>query len=312
MPSAWVREPAPSRTFRSLLRGRRPASGISGALLRSLVANGSCHPLHRGWYSVQKPSSERHRHLLRVTALLEEYDGKVMASHGSAVAVLGLPDEEIDWGTVHLMWRSTGTKFRAFSRVHIHELVEHPLLRHGTTAVDPALAAVQVGLRSQLAMLVVADDCLHRHLTTVHALRAAAFALTGQRGVTRARAALPWCDGRHETPGETLTALTLRRLGYAFTPQHDIERIEAPGRHYYADFIIDGTNVLVEFDGKAKYDPESSPDAARANFQEKRREDEIRRLGYRVVRLTRADLARPALVRARVEAALRDSRLDAG
>ena len=303
-----LRHLAPSGVF-SAAAAR--ASGISGAVLRSLVANGSCHPLHRGWYSVEKPTSQRHRHLLRVTALLEEYDGQVMASHASAVALLGLPDEEIDWGTVHLMWRSADAKFRAFSRVHIHELVEHPLLRHGITAVDPALAAVQVGLRSQPAMLVAADHCLHHALTSVHNLRAAASVLTGQRGVTRAKAALPWCDSRHETPGETLTALTLRRLGYAFSPQHEIPRVEQPGRHFRADFIIDGTNVLVEFDGRTKYDPDSNPEAARANFDEKQREDEIRRLGYRVVRVTRADLARPALVKARIEAALRDARLDA-
>ncbi|WP_330475983.1 type IV toxin-antitoxin system AbiEi family antitoxin domain-containing protein [Terrabacter sp. C0L_2] len=34
------------------------ASGISGALLKSLVARGQCHPLHRGWYSVQRPTSD--------------------------------------------------------------------------------------------------------------------------------------------------------------------------------------------------------------------------------------------------------------
>jgi very-short-patch-repair endonuclease len=308
MASMDLRPLAPSGVF-SAAAAR--ANGISGALLRSLVTAGACHPLHRGWYSVQRPSSERHRHLLRTTALLQEYDGQVMASHGSAVALLDLPDEEIDWGTVHLMWRSPDLPFRAFSRVHIHELIEHPVLQHGATTVDPALAAVQVGLRSQAAMLVVADHCLDKGLTTLGGLRAAARSLSGQRGVTRARTALPWCDGRHESPGETLTALMLRRLGYAFTPQHEIERLEQPGHRYYADFIIDGTNVLVEFDGRVKYDPETNPDAARANFAEKRREDEIRRLGYVIVRLTRADLARPTLVRARVESALRDSRSQA-
>ncbi|KRC88911.1 hypothetical protein ASE25_13955 [Terrabacter sp. Root85] len=283
-------------------------SGISGALLRSLVARGECHPLHRGWYSVQRPTSDKHRHRLRVTALLEEYAGLVMASHASAVAVLDLPDEGIDWGTVHLMWRDPERPFRAFSRVHIHELVEHPRLHHRGQTVDLGLAAVQVGLHSQIGMLVVADHCLRKGLTTSESLTAAARSLRGHRGVTRAKAAVSWCDSRHESPGETLTAHVLRGLGYAFTPQLEIARREHPGRSFYADFHLDGTNVLVEFDGKVKYDPETNPDAARANFDEKLREDELRRLGFVVVRLTRADLARPALVRTRIEAAIRDSR----
>jgi len=272
------------------------------------VARGQCHPLHRGWYSVQRPTSDKHRHRLRVVALLEEYEGRVMASHCSALALLDLPDEDIDWGTVHLMWRDAELPFRAFSRVHIHERVEHPALRHGAETVDLGLAAVQVGLRSQIGMLVVADHCLRVGLTTPESLAAAARSLGGQRGVTRAKAAIPWCDGRHETPGETLTAHVLRGLGYAFTPQFEVVRSERPGRVFHADFRIEDSLVLVEFDGKVKYDPLSNPDAARANFDEKLREDELRRLGFVVVRLTRADLARPALVRARVEAALADSR----
>ncbi|WP_344257542.1 hypothetical protein [Terrabacter carboxydivorans] len=139
-------------------------------------------------------------------------------------------------------------------------------------------------------------------------MAAAARSLGGQRGVTRAKAAVPWCDGRHQTPGETLTAHIFRSLGYAFTPQFEVARQERPGRVFHADFRIHDSFVLVEFDGKVKYDPGSNPDAARANFDEKLREDELRRLGYVVVRLTRADLARPALVRARIEAALADSR----
>ncbi|GAA2017741.1 type IV toxin-antitoxin system AbiEi family antitoxin domain-containing protein [Terrabacter terrae] len=283
------------------------ACGISGALLRSLVARGRCHPLHRGWYSVERPAGDKHRHRLRVIALLEEYGDAVMASHCSVVALLDLPDEDIDWGTVHLMWRDPDMKFRAFSRVHIHERLDHPGLQHERATVDLALAVAQVGLRSQTGMLVVADHCLHRSLITPARLAAAAHALRGQRGVTRAKAAVPWCDARHESPGETLTAQVLRELGYSFTPQFEVPRLERPGRVFHTDFRIDGTRVLIEFDGKLKYNPDVNPDAARANFQEKLREDELRRLGYFVVRLTRADLAKPALVRARVEASIRDS-----
>ena len=153
-------------------------------------------------------------------------------------------------------------------------------------------------------ILVAADDRPGEYVV----IEAASRSLRGQRGVTRAKAAVPWCDRQHESPGETLTAHVLRGLGYAFTPQLEVPRRERPGRAFYADFHIDDTNVLVEFDGKVKYDPESNPDAARANFDEKLREDELRRMGFVVVRLTRADLARPALVRARIEAAIRDSR----
>ena len=62
---------------------------------------------------------------------------------------------------------------------------------------------------------------------------------------------------------------------------------------------MDGANVVVEFDGKVKYaagDPE-------VLWDEKRREDRLRRLGYVVVRITWADLERPGAVAAAVRAA---------
>jgi very-short-patch-repair endonuclease len=81
-----------------------------------------------------------------------------------------------------------------------------------------------------------------------------------------------------------------------------IERMEAPGRTYVADFLIDGTRVIVEFDGRGKYDDPT------VLFAEKQREDELRRLGYVVVRLTWEDLSRPEQVRRRLAAAVALSR----
>jgi very-short-patch-repair endonuclease len=68
------------------------------------------------------------------------------------------------------------------------------------------------------------------------------------------------------------------------------------------DFLVNGTKVVVEFDGKVKYaagDP-------KVLWLEKRREDRLRRLGYVVVRITWAQLERPGAVAAAVRAALRD------
>lgn len=66
------------------------------------------------------------------------------------------------------------------------------------------------------------------------------------------------------------------------------------------DFLVAGTRVVVEFDGKSKY---ADGDPA-VLWAEKRREDRLRRLGYVVVRITWADLETPGAVAARVRTAL--------
>ena len=55
------------------------------------------------------------------------------------------------------------------------------------------------------------------------------------------------------------------------------------------DFVVEGTSVVVEFDGKVKYG-DGNGDVL---FQEKLREDRLRRLGYTVIRVTWDDLRRP-------------------
>lgn len=120
-------------------------------------------------------------------------------------------------------------------------------------------------------------------------------------GIERVRAALPRCDGRHESPGETVAAWVLHHLGYRTVPQFAVPGSEAltpGGRGYRADLGIVGTRVLVEFDGRSKYS------SAQDLWDEKRREDRIRSLGWEIVRLTWADLHRPERVRALVEAAV--------
>ena len=66
------------------------------------------------------------------------------------------------------------------------------------------------------------------------------------------------------------------------------------------DFLVTGTNVVVEFDGRMKYDS-GDPGIL---WAEKKREDALRRLGYVVVRLTWADLERPGAALAKVRSAI--------
>lgn len=275
--------------------------GITATSLRARVADGQCFRLHHGWYSVRAPTDERHRHWLRVSALLQEYAGLVVASHGSALVWLGLPTERVDLGTIHLMWRPETSPFRSFSRTNIHERIDHPQLPLLEETVHPALAVAQVGLADQRSLLVAGDAALRTSQTTHSRLRTACGALKGQRGVTAARAAVEWCDARHESPGETLTAFVMRTLGYRLQPQFPV-----PGTPFRSDFLVEGTRVLIEFDGQVKYDSDE------ARFAEKVREDDIRARGYEVVRVTWSMLRDPERIARLVEAAIRRSRARSG
>ena len=92
-------------------------------------------------------------------------------------------------------------------------------------------------------------------------------------------------------------------LGVAVTPQ--LQVTTRLGTRW-ADFRIDGTTVLLEFDGRIKYtDPQR---AGIVLWQEKRRQDALEDEGWTVVRVTWADLDDPAALWGRIRAAIARSR----
>ena len=66
-------------------------------------------------------------------------------------------------------------------------------------------------------------------------------------------------------------------------------------------YFLVAVRSVVEFDGAVKY---AGPDGVEALVAEKRREDQLRALGYAVVRVTWDDLAHPARLLAAIRAAL--------
>ena len=138
------------------------------------------------------------------------------------------------------------------------------------------------------------DAALARHVTT-RADLTAALDLPGARyGLADARAAVDAVDPKAESPGETRTRLILVAAGLDVRSQVTIEDVDgAVGR---VDFLVGG-RVVVEFDGLVKYD---GADGKLALAREKVREDRLRAAGFRVVRLTWADLAHPERVVDRV------------
>ena len=288
---------------------RALAVGIDRPELRRLVRNGRVHRLHHGWFATREPADAADHHRLRLAALLQQYAGRAVASDASALLLLGLPTYEPDWAVAHLL-RTGPTGARRAKAHRKPDLVVRPALCHpeaarlpsGERATHAAVAIALAGLADPCAFLVPADAALSGRRISRDDLRLAVEVIGRRPGIEKVRAALPRCDGRHESPGETVTAWVLHHLGFRTVPQFRVPGTEAltpGGQGYRADFGIVGTRVLVEFDGRSKYG--SSQDL----WDEKRREDRIRALGWEVVRVTWKDLQHPERVRALIEAALR-------
>jgi hypothetical protein len=118
-----------------------------------------------------------------------------------------------------------------------------------------------------------------------------------RRGLVQARRTLSLLDPRSESPGESMSRAVFAENGIS-PPKPQFRVYDSAGRFVgRCDFGWRDQRVLGEFDGKKKYGElvlqrgQSPEDAL---FEEKRREDRLRDLGWQVVRWVWADLFAPA------------------
>jgi hypothetical protein len=303
------------------------AIGIDAAGLRQRLRAGVTRRVIRGWYAVWAPGVDRppwegedvhdtarRRHRLLVLALLRSFEGRVVASHQSALVLHGVALWQADLATAHVCRSTTDhTRHRNSAVIHPETGVDPVATEDGFRTVPIPHAVVQVGLyppdsfasRTPMDSLIAADHALHHGKLTARELEVAVEAHSHHAGIPAVRALLAHADGRHESPGETRLAHSLRRLGYDFTPQ-----VPLPGG-YFGDFGLDGEDVVVEFDGLGKYDAATSGAAAgtalarRQNLAaEKKREEDIRRgSGTEFARFLWSEADNLPLIRDRVESA---------
>lgn len=304
--------------------------GIGPSAIRHRVRQHELLPLVRGWYAVRQPGSARApwdgadrfetatlRHALVATALVRSFDGRVAASHASAVVLHGGRLWRSDLSTAHVA-RVVDDHSRHRRGAVIHPSTGQPpmLTTSGVATVPVAWAVVQVGLvpsvdgrPSAMESLVAADGALAAQLVTRSELDVAIDAHGGHPHIDAVRRLLGAADGRHESVGETRLAHALRHLGYTVVPQLEVC---VDGRRYFADFALDAEPVLVEFDGLGKYlmaanGVAAAPDpASRARFAvaaQRRRQDELEQAGYEFARIAWTDLEDLSVLRAKVERA---------
>ena len=260
------------------------SAGYDKWSLCRLVKAGACVHLCRGVYAacdgVRRTPEQEHGRLSRAALLV--YPDALLSGH-SALNELGLPVWGADLARAHLernVRHEVLTQRFVIRPRLVTELQESERCEH------PAVAVVQHCLESGAsAGIVAADAGIHASVLTVDDLEVAARAIAGWARSSRVRTMLAHADGRSESPGESRLRFGLTVAGVETEPQVLIrdDLGYAVGR---VDLLVKGTRVVVEFDGKVKY----ADGNGETLWQEKRREDGLRRLGYTVVRVIWADL----------------------
>lgn len=269
-------------------------------------------------------SEDRHR--IRVIAAQRrrgEGLGGGVFSHVSAAVLWGLPLARCEPERVHVSGAATNGHVRAG---------EPAVARHEVAVAEHEVAVVE-GMRCTSLPRTIADVLRSSSEETGislldAALRAAAggdgfgrydeaaaeelreevarHLHPGARGVRRARAILEIGDGRAHLPGESISRLYLRHIGFA-PPRLQVP-IDGPrGTRYFADFGLDDAGVWGEFDGRAKYVDATvrgaDVDVQTVLLAEKEREDWIRgTTGRRVVRWGGQDIRDAGTLRVRLAA----------
>jgi hypothetical protein len=264
-----------------------------------MCASGRWRRLRRGIYiaadDLARAESNGQRHQLDCLAVLLAVDRPSAAiSHRSAARLWGFPLRRRPEDVVFLTDPTHGHDGRGF-HVTRAPLDPREVSNRGPFRLTTAARTlIDVAREEPLEDAVIAmDAALLTRRVTAQELRTAAARATTWRGGRRASRAVALADGRAESPLETRGRL--RIVGAALPiPGLQVE-IRAAGRLVgVVDAWYEEAAVAVEFDGRVKYtDPWRGRTPDRVLWDEKRREDELRSLDIRIVRIADADLNSP-------------------
>ncbi|WP_233517361.1 type IV toxin-antitoxin system AbiEi family antitoxin domain-containing protein [Geodermatophilus marinus] len=276
--------------------GDAVAAGYAREDVGGLVARGRWVRLRRGVYAdravvdaVAGDPAARHR--LNCAAVLVRLAPGPAVSHTSAARVLGLVAPRSQDDCVRLTDEAQWRRGRGYevTRASLPQGSVLPLGPFRVTA--PARTLVDCARGWSLEDAVVAmDDALHRRLVEPDELTAAVLAQTHWLGIGGAARAAGLADGRAESPLETRGRLRILGSGLP-APELQVEIHDRHGFVGRVDGWYEEAAVAVEFDGFVKYEvPRDDRSPARVAWEEKRREDALRALDIRVVRIANADL----------------------
>jgi hypothetical protein len=239
-------------------------------------------------------ADERERHLLDCIAVFLSLDPGPVLSHSSAARLHALLVPRGESSDVRVtavdQWRR-GRGYRVARAALLPDDVV-PWLAFGTTTVARTL--VDCAREWTLPQAVVAmDAALNDGRVRRAELQEVVHSARHRIGASDAARALGLSDGRAESPLETEGRLALLAAGLP-APELQVELHDVRGVLARVDAWYDEAALALEFDGRVKYfDPRDGRSAGEVVWEEKRREDRVRGLGVRFVRIAKADLGGP-------------------
>ncbi|WP_422115999.1 DUF559 domain-containing protein [Brachybacterium sp. UNK5269] len=218
--------------------------------------------------------------------------------HATAAELLEVPlPREHEYAQsllVHCLLPPGRPRRRPTPRLHVHTGPDRPSSRiRGVAISGPVALLAELSRTLSHTQLVAAADQLvgpHSRLRprpTAAQLRDLVAAATGTYRITRVRRAVALARDRVESPKETETRLLLLHAGFA-EPVINLE-VRAPltGETFRLDLSYPALRLAIEYDGFWH-----STDRVR-HRRDRRKDDVLHELGWRVVRASDADLADP-------------------
>lgn len=260
--------------------------GVTSGGLHRALRSGKIRRLRHGAYTTPRyldsvADDRWARHALDVRAALSVADDRTVAASASAAALYGLdmygvpPVRPI---LVRPVERNGHGQVTKTTRARMARLPEsHVTCVNGWRTTTLARTVVDIARRRDERVAVVAGDSALRHGLTRSGIDAALADSTRSPGIRRARQTLGLCDGRSESPLESLARLAILSSGLP-TPQLQFQIGQ------YRVFCWPQYRLVLEVDGRGKY--QRNEDL----FTEKRREDWIRSEGFTVRRAVWSDV----------------------
>jgi predicted transcriptional regulator of viral defense system len=273
-------------------------AGYDPEQISSAVRSGQWHALRRGiyiesarWSSVV--ADDRARHLVECVAVLAALGPGPVLSHTSAARLHRLLVPRRVGETVRLTDVAQWRRGRGYLVARAGLPADDVLRFRALSATTPARTLVDCAREWRLTDAVVAiDGAIQTRKVTRSQLQDAVLAGSHRVGIGDAARAVHLADGRAESPLETRARLALLIEGLPL-PELQVEIYDEQGLVGRVDAWYEEAAVAVEIDGKIKYlEPRDGRTPAEVAWEEKRREDALRELGIRVLRLVDEDVVR--------------------